>query len=317
MSKQKAREVFSNKILERAKKDSSIFVVCSDSMGSAMIEDFAKELPEQFVEIGIAEQNAVTVASGLASLGKKVFVIGPASFYSTRAAEQIKVDVAYSNNNVKIIAISGGISYGNLGATHHSVQDIAFMRAIPNLDVLIPTDGNQMEALVDVLLDNNKPAYVRIGRGEVDDIYDKSEKFKIGGSKTLRKGHDIAIFACGQLVSRALSLSNLLEERGYKASVVDLYSVKPIDRETVVNIAKKCGVALTIEEHSLFGGLGSIIAEILAQEFPIHMHIAGIPDEEIPNGSDSEVFDVIGLNPQNLLKEALSLINIKTSQQTN
>jgi len=308
MSKQKAREVFSKKILERAKKDSSIFVVCSDSMGSAMIEDFAKELPEQFVEMGIAEQNAVTVASGLASLGKKVFVIGPASFYSTRAAEQIKVDVAYSNNNVKIMGISGGISYGNLGATHHSVQDIAFMRAVTNLDVLIPADGNQMGALVDLLLENENPTYVRIGRGEVDDIYDKSEVFKIGGSKVLRKGNDIAIFTCGQLVSRALALSDLLEVRGYSASVVDIYSVKPIDQGTIIDIAKKCGAALTIEEHSVFGGLGGAIAEILVQEYPIPMYIAGIPDEEIPNGTDLEVFDVIGLNQNELLEKALILI---------
>ena len=179
MAKQKVREVFSNAILKKAKKDPSIFVVCTDSMGSAMIEEFAKELPEQFVEIGIAEQNAVTVAAGLASVGKKVFVIGPASFYSTRASEQVKVDVAYSNNNVKIIGISGGISYGNLGATHHSVQDIAFMRAVPGLDVLIPADGNQMEVLVDVLLNNSKPTYVRIGRGGVNDIYNKSDKFEI------------------------------------------------------------------------------------------------------------------------------------------
>ncbi|NLM20053.1 MAG: transketolase family protein [Clostridiaceae bacterium] len=311
MGKQKLREVFSNKILEEAKKDSSIFVVCTDSRGSAMIGDFAEKLPKQFVEVGIAEQNAVSLASGLAHVGKKVYVVGPASFYSTRASEQIKVDVAYSNNNVKIIGISGGISYGNLGATHHSLQDIAFMRSVPNLDVIIPSDANQMRSIVDDLLRNEKPTYVRVGRGAVSTIYNQNETFEIGKSRVLRRGSDIAIFVCGQLLERALGVADLLKNKGYDATVIDVFTIKPIDKNTILQYSKMCGVGMTIEEHSIYGGLGGAIAEILIQENPIPLYIAGLPDRELPNGTDVEVFNAVGLTIQELTNKAITMIKHK------
>lgn len=312
---QRLREVFSNRILELAKLDPDIFVVCSDSRGSAMIQDFANELPEQFVEVGIAEQNCVTVAAGLASIGKKVFVIGPASFYSTRASEQIRVDVAYSNNNVKIIGISGGISYGALGATHHSVNDIALMRAFPNIDVIIPSDGHQMHTLVEALVKNEKPTYVRIGRGAVNDIYDDSEEFSIGDAKIVSSGEDVAIFACGQMVAIAVEVGKRLRLEGINASVVDLHTIKPLDVNTVLEVSSKAKHIFTIEEHSIFGGLGGLIAEVLGQNLPKPLKIFGLPDVDLPNGTDDEVFKFLSLDADGICSQIIEITGEQESDR--
>ena len=308
MEKETCRGVFSKKILEKAKQDKDILVVCTDSRGSASLGSYPDELPEQFVEMGIAEQNAVTVSAGLASAGKKVYAIGPASFYSMRAAEQVKVDVAYSHNDVKIIGISGGISYGALGATHHSLQDIALMRAIPDLIVEIPSDGEMMRGIVDEMLNTKAPAYIRIGRGAVPAIYPEGQKFIIG--KAIRKGEgtDAAVITCGQMVWRALEAAKLLEKEGIHISVWDMHTIKPIDKEAVLTAAKECGRILTLEEHSVYGGLGGAVAEILGEVCPVPIKIEGIPDKDLPNGGDNEVFEYLGLNPEGLAEKIKSFI---------
>ena len=187
MGKEALSSAFSEMILEEAKKDKNIMVVCTDSRGSAKLGAYPDELPEQFVEMGIAEQNSVTVSAGMAYMGKKVFTIGPASFYSMRSAEQVKVDIAYSHNNVTVIGISGGISYGALGATHHSLQDISLMRAIPGLTVMIPSDAVQMRKITKELLESPRPTYIRIARSGVPVIYDENTEFKIGKAKRLTR----------------------------------------------------------------------------------------------------------------------------------
>lgn len=238
MGKEALSSAFSEMILEEAKKDKDIVVVCTDSRGSAKLGAYPDEVPEQFVEMGIAEQNSVTVSAGMAYMGKKVFTIGPASFYSMRSAEQVKVDVAYSHNNVTVIGISGGISYGALGATHHSLQDISLMRAIPGLTVMIPSDAVQMRKITKELLESPRPTYIRIARSGVPVIYDKNTEFKIGKANRLTDGKDVAIIVCGQLVATALQAAEELKEEGINVSVVDMFTIKPLDTEMIKTVAK-------------------------------------------------------------------------------
>ncbi|MDQ0361470.1 transketolase family protein [Breznakia pachnodae] len=309
MNKESLRSAFADTILKKAQSDKEIIVVCSDSRGSGLVTDFANELPSQFVEIGIAEQNAVTVSGGLASIGKKVYTVGPASFYSMRSAEQIKVDLAYSKNNVKIIGISGGISYGALGSTHHSLQDYALMRAIPDLLVLSPSDSNQMKSLVDELLLTTVPAYVRIGREAVPVIYPEDIKIKIGKAIKWFDGKDIGIIASGQMVHRAIEAAELLKKDNISATVLDMFTIKPLDKETIIELAKSCGCILTVEEHSIYGGLGSAVSEVVVENYPVPMKIIGFTDDDIPNGSDTEVFESFGMDANGIVMTAKTLIS--------
>lgn len=311
MEKQACSSAFAELILEEAKKDKDIIVVCTDSRGSAKMGSYPEELPEQFVEMGIAEQNSVTVSAGMAYLGKKVFTIGPASFYSMRSAEQVKVDVAYSHNNVTVIGISGGISYGALGATHHSLQDIALMRSIPGLTVMIPSDAVQMKKITKQLLAEPRPAYIRVARGGVPVIYDENADITIGKANRLTNGKDGAVIACGQLVATALEAAKELEEEGVHITVVDMHTIKPFDEEMVRAVAAQCGCILTLEEHSLYGGLGGAVAEVVSQEAPVPLSICGIPDEDVPNGSDQEVFAYYKMDVSGVKERVKSLIEKK------
>lgn len=311
MEKATCRGAFSAKILEEAKKDKDIVVVCTDSRGSASLGSYPTELPEQFVEMGIAEQNSVTVSAGMAYMGKKVYAIGPASFYSMRSAEQVKVDMAYSHNNVKVIGISGGLSYGALGATHHSLQDYALMKAVPGLIVEAPADANQMIGLVDAFLQTEVPAYVRIGRGAVPTIYPEGTKVEIGKAIQWGEGKDVGIIACGQMVWRAVEAAKILETEGIKATVLDMHTIKPLDEAAIVKLAEECGCIMTVEEHSIYGGLGGSVAEVVCANKPVPVKIVGIPDEDAPNGSDSEVFAFYGMDPEGLAKKAKEVMNRK------
>lgn len=201
MNKIPNRQAICNVLMEKAKEDKDIMVLCSDSRGSASLAPFAEAFPEQFIETGIAEQNLVSISAGLAKCGKKPFAASPACFLSTRSYEQVKIDVAYSNTNVTLIGISGGISYGALGMSHHSAQDIAAMSAIPNMRVYLPSDRHQTKYLIESLLQDDKPAYVRVGRNPVEDIYTEENcPFEIDKATVLTEGDDVAIIACGEMV---------------------------------------------------------------------------------------------------------------------
>ena len=245
-------------------------------------------------------------------MGKKVFTIGPASFYSMRSAEQVKVDVAYSHNNVTVIGISGGISYGALGATHHSLQDISLMRAIPGLTVMIPSDAVQMRKITKELLESPRPTYIRIARSGVPVIYDENTEFKIGKANRLTNGKDAAIIVCGQLVATALQAAEELKEEGINVSVVDMFTIKPLDTEMIKTVAKECGCILTLEEHSIYGGLGGAVAEVAAQTEMVPLDICGIPDEDVPNGTDQEVFKYYKMDVQGIKDRVKILISKKS-----
>ena len=297
------RKAICDVLLEKAKEDKDIVVLCSDSRGSASLADFAEAYPEQFVETGIAEQDLVSIAAGLAHCGKKAFAASPACFLSTRSYEQCKVDVAYSNTNVKLIGISGGISYGALGMSHHSAQDIAAMSSVPNMRVYLPSDRFQTKKLVEELLKDEKPAYIRVGRNPVEDIYQEEDcPFEMDRATVLREGTDALLVACGEMVRPTCEAAAILEEEGIQATVLDMYCVKPVDREAIVHAASGVKAVITVEEHAPFGGLGSMVSQIVAAECPRKVINIALPDAPVVTGTSQEVFDHYGMNAAGIAK---------------
>lgn len=309
MNKIANRQVICDVLVEAAKEDKDVVALCSDSRGSASMTKFADTYPEQFVEVGIAEQNLVSISSGLAKCGKKPYASSPASFLSTRSYEQCKVDVAYSNTNVKLIGISGGVSYGALGMSHHSAQDIAAMCSIPNMRVYIPSDRLQTEHLFKALLKDEKPAYIRVGRNPVEDVYEEGNvPFEMDRATVLREGTDIAIIACGEMVKPAADAAKLLEEKGIHAAVVDMYCIKPLDKAAIVKAASGAKAVLTVEEHAPFGGLGSMVSQVVGSECPRKVVNLALPDAPVITGTSKEVFDHYGLNAEGIAKKAMELL---------
>ena len=309
MSKIANKQVICDVLVEAANTDKDIVALCSDSRGSASLTNFANAHPYQFVEAGIAEQNLVSMAAGLASCGKKAFAASPACFLSTRSFEQCKVDVAYSNTNVKLIGISGGISYGALGMSHHSAQDIAAMAAIPNMRVYLPSDHLQTRCLVEALLKDEKPAYIRVGRNAVEDVYEEGNvPFEMDKATVIRLGTDVALIACGEMVKPAEDAAKLLEEKGISATVVDMYCVKPLDQDAIIRAAQNAKAVITVEEHSPFGGLGSMVAQVVAANCPKKVVNMTLPDEPVITGTSKEVFDYYGLNAEGIAKKAEELL---------
>jgi transketolase len=305
------RQVISDTLLELARDDRDILVLTSDSRGSASMVKFGEELPEQIVEVGIAEQNIVGIASGLAASGKKPFVASPACFLSMRSIEQIKVDVAYSNTNVKLIGISGGVSYGALGMSHHSLQDLAVTRAIPGLTVMMPADRHETKKMIKALVNYDKPVYLRIGRNPVQDSYLSEDfDFEIGKAVTMRDGKDLTIIATGETVRVALDSAEALQLEGISCRVINVHTIKPLDEETILRAAQETKRIITIEEHSIYGGLGAAVAEVVTQNHPVPVKILGLPDEPAIAGTTFEVFQYYGLSVENVRKIAIQLIGI-------
>ncbi len=303
------RQAICDTLLNAAKTDKDIVVLCSDSRGSASLTKFADTYPEQFVEMGIAEQDLVSVAAGLASCGKKAFAASPACFLSTRSYEQAKIDCAYSNTNVTLIGISGGVSYGALGMSHHSAQDIAAMSAIPNMRVYLPSDRFQTAKLIEALLQDKKPAYLRVGRNPVEDVYTAENcLFAMDKATVLTEGSDVAIIACGEMVRPALDAAELLKVQGISATVVDMYCVKPLDTEAVIKAASGAKAVLTVEEHAPFGGLGSMVAQVVGEHCPRKVKNLSLPDAPVITGTSKEVFDYYGLNAEGIAKSAVELL---------
>ena len=280
MNKIPNRQAICEVLMKHAETDKDIVVLCSDSRGSASLTPFANAYPEQFVEMGIAEQDLVSVSAGLAKCGKKAFAASPACFLSTRSYEQAKIDVAYSNTNVTLIGISGGVSYGALGMSHHSAQDIAAMAAIPNMRVYLPSDRHQTKKLIKGLLEDQKPAYIRVGRNPVEDIYTEEN----------------------------CPFEMVLKEQGISASVLDMYCVKPLDKDGVIKAAKNAKVVITAEEHAPFGGLGSMVAQVVGENCPRKVINMALPDAPVITGTSKEVFDYYGLNAQGIAKKAVEAL---------
>lgn len=306
MSQITNRQVICDTLLDAAKKDRNIVVVCSDSRGSASLAPFAEQYPKQFVEVGIAEQNLVSVSAGLASCNKKVFAASPASFLSTRSYEQVKVDVAYSKTNVTLIGISGGVSYGALGMTHHSCQDIAAMASLPDMRVYLPCDRFQTRKLIESLLEDEKPAYVRVSRSATEDVYDENMDFKLNSANVIKEGADAVIISCGELVPYAVKAARELEHEGYRVGVIDMHCLKPMDEKAVIDAAEKADLIVTAEEHSPYGGLGSMVAQIVSASCPKKVVNLALPDGHIIAGTNHEIFKYYGLDDQGIKRAVIA-----------
>ena len=296
MNKIANRAVMCEVLKEAAARDRDVVVLCSDSRGSASLTSFAEQFPDQFVEVGIAEQNLVSIAAGLASCGKKAFAASPASFLTTRSYEQCKVDCAYSGTNVKLVGISGGVSYGALGMTHHSAQDIAAMRAIPGMRVYLPSDRHQTRKLFEALLRDDQTAYIRLGRNPVEDVYEEGHvPFAMNRATVLCEGTEVLLVACGEMVKPIQDAAKLLNEQGISTGALDMYCVKPLDTEGLLRAAAGKKLIVTAEEHAPFGGLGSMVAQAVCANDPRRVLCLALPDTPVITGTSAEVFAHYGL----------------------
>lgn len=309
MNKIANRQVICQVLMEQAARDRDVVVLCSDSRGSASMTSFAQAFPEQFVETGIAEQNLVSIAAGLAKAGKKPYAASPACFLTTRSYEQVKIDVAYSNTNVKLIGISGGISYGALGMSHHSAQDFAAMCALPNMRVYVPSDHRLTRRLMEALAEDERPAYIRVGRYPVEDIYKEEPlSFIMDRAVWLRRGTDIALIASGEMVYPALLAAKQLEQMGISSTVLDMYCLKPLDEQAVLEAAENARAVITVEEHSIYGGLGAMVSQVLARKCPRKMEMMSLGDQPVVTGTSRQVFDCYGLNEDGIAKKAMEIL---------
>lgn len=332
-------EIFSETLQNLAETDSQITVVTSDSRGSGKLVPFGQRFPEQIVEIGIAEQNLVGVAAGLASMGKKTFAVSPACFLTARALEQIKNDVCYSNNPVKLIGISAGVSYGALGSTHHSLHDFAVLRTINNIIIVAPADNFETEGAIRSASEMQKPIYIRFGKknmplkleGDNSERFaiaiqaqfgkdsnlpqsallaSASQNFHFGKGRVIKQGSDLTLIATGEAVLPALQAAEkLCKENGIEATVVSMHTIKPLDTELIANLAQNGKPIMTVEEHSIYGGLGEAVCSFLMQNrFHNPFKIIGLPDDHTVSGSQNEIFEHYGISKSGIAQMGLELL---------
>ena len=301
------RQTFVETLIELAQTDERIVAVCNDSVGSSNLGTFAKAFPNRLINVGIAEQNMVGVAAGLANGGFVPFVCAAGPFLSGRATEQIKADVAYSNFPAILCAMSPGISYGELGPTHHSIEDFAWMRAISNLVVMAPADPRQTRDAMHWAAKAGKPTYMRIARFKIPSVTPDDQRFAMGKANILREGNDVTLIAIGTMVSRALDAADLLAAEGIQARVLNMATLKPLDADAVVSAARETRGIVTAEEGIIYGGLGSAVAEVTAQQCPVRMRLLGIPGFA-PTGSTSFLLEHFGLTAGGIAAAARELM---------
>jgi transketolase len=305
------RDAFEDALRELAEQNPRIVAVVNDSVGSSKLTQFGKEYPNRLVNVGIAEQNMIGVGAGLANGGLIPFVCGAAPFLTGRALEQIKADIAYSNTNVKICGMSSGMAYGELGPTHHSIEDIAWLRAIANMSIIVPADPVETVQAVQMAASTIGPMFLRISRLPVPVVHDAGYRFTPGKAALLRAGGDITLVANGVLVSRALEAADMLAARDIQSRVLNMSTVRPLDREAVLAAAAETGGIVTAEEHTVFGGLGSAVAEVVVTSCPVPMRILGVPGVFAPTGSASWLLQYFNLTAQGIFDAALELIGVK------
>ncbi len=303
-----ANAVIADTLDKATATDPNLLVVTCDSRGSAGLVPFCNAHPDRTIEMGIAEQNAVTVAAGMAHEGKHPFVFSPASFLAMRSIEQVKVDVAFNKNNVKLIGISGGNSYTWLGNTHHSLNDVAITRAIPDLEVYQPCDKYQTKALFEYLVKSDKPAYVRIGKRKLDNVYHEDMDFVPGKANIIREGKDICLISTGETLYFALKAAEKLAEKGISAEVVDLVSIKPLDRELISKLAQQFDQIVTVEEHDVINGIGAAVATEVAKYGHAKLQVLGFPDKPAIQGTQDEVFNYYGLDAEGITKSVAEIL---------
>jgi transketolase len=302
------RGAYSSVLEEMAANDPRVCAVINDSLSSAKLKGFQAKYPERFINVGIAEQNMVGVGCGLANSGMIPYLCAASCFMTARAMEQIKVDLAYSRSNVRLCGMSSGMAYGQLGPTHHSIEDIAWTRVIPNLAVVVPADDVETAAAMRYSLGHHGPMFLRISRMPVPRVHDDVHEFRFGKADVLREGDDLAIIANGVLVARALEAARALGLEGISARVLNISTVKPLDREAIVEAARTTRGIVTAEEGLAAGGLGGAVAEVLATEHPTFMRMLGLPDVFAPTGSAEFLLEHFGLTARGIYNAAIELI---------
>ena len=316
------RAAISRVLLETAKRDPALIVLTSDATNSCKLNQFAAELPKQFVQCGIAEQNEVAVAAGLALGGLKPVVFAPAAFLSARSYEQLKLDVSYADLNIKIFGVSAGVSYGPMGGTHFAVHDLAAIRPMDHMTVVNPADPAEAARLTALLLSDDGPAYMRMGRGDIKTLYttepdveepaETTAHMALGKAHTWHgKGRDLTIIATGEIFKEALKARGILGVMGIAPRLIDMHTIRPLDREAVIAAAQETGAILTVEEHSIYGGLGSAVAEVVVQECPVPMAILGLPTDHPIAGDRDYVMKHYGCDAQGIVKAASALLKRK------
>lgn len=302
------REAYGEALVELSKRNKNIVVLDADLSKSTKTAEFQKVSPERFFNMGIAEADMIGTAAGLATCGKIPFASTFAIFATGRAYEQIRNSVAYPKLNVKIAATHAGITVGEDGATHQSIEDISLMRSIPNMVVINPSDDVETIASVLVAAEYKGPVYIRLGRMAVPTIHDDNYKFQLGKGEIIKSGKDVAIIATGITVSMAIEAAQELKKDGIEAEVINIHTIKPIDKDLIIKEAKKTGKVVTVEEHSIIGGLGSAVCEILSQEYPTKVKMIGINDTFGQSGKPKELLEYYGLTPANIIKTVKSII---------
>lgn len=319
-------EEFAATLMELASADRNVIAVTSDSRGSGKLGPFAKALPKQLVEVGIAEQNLVGITAGLAACGKKSFGVSPACFLTARSLEQIKNDVCYSDVPAVLVGISAGVSYGALGTTHHSLHDLAVLRAINNLTIIVPADNFESRQAILAAAKATKPVFVRFGKAAMYDLRSSTfqwregrplphdldigmSSYTVGQAITLSEGKDAAFIATGETVVHALLAAGQLAERGLNCRVISMHTVKPLDTKAVLKAGRECRAVITVEEHSVHGGLGEACASALLQAgVSVPFRIVGIPDEETVTGAQADIFRHYGISMEGLSETATELL---------
>ena len=305
------RNYYGKALARLAKERDDVVVLDADLAGSTKTSEFKKVAPERFVEVGIAEQDMIGVASGLAASGKTVFASTFAVFATGRCWEQIRLAVAYPKQNVKIVSTHCGISVGEDGASHQALEDIAIMRAIPNMVVISPADAHQAYAATMAIAEERGPCYMRLGRADFPLIYPEDVKFEIGKADILREGSDVTLIGTGQMVSYCLDAAKALSEEGISAEVINISTIKPLDADAVIGSVKKTGCAVTAEEHSIIGGLGSAVAEAISESCPVPLVRVGTKDTFGESGKAEMLMEKYGLTAKDIVKAAKNSISKK------
>lgn len=296
---------------ELGEKNPNVVALCADLTGSLKMNNFAKKHPDRFVQVGIAEANMIGIAAGLALSGKIPFAGTFAVFAAGRAYDQIRLTAAYSNHNIKIAASHSGISVGEDGASHQMIEDLSLMRALPNMVVLNTCDFNQTKAATLAAAEYVGPVYLRFGRPNVPNFTKADQKFEIGKAVMLNEGSDITIIATGHPTWQAVEAAKELEKQGISVELINIHTIKPIDADAIIKSAKKTKAVLTIEEHSIYGGLGDAVANVLVHNYPVPMHMIGINDHFGQSGTIDELFEIYGFTAKNIIQKAKDLLKRK------
>ncbi len=308
MPKVSLRKTYGQTLLDLGRKDKNIVVMDADLAKSTQTIVFGKEITERFIDVGLSEQDMVSMAAGLSLTGKTVFASSFCVFLVGRVYDQVRQSVCYNNANVKLIGTHSGLGVGEDGSTHQSLEDIALMRPLPNINIIVPADAIETARVIEYVSHHHGPYFVRLTRSNLEQIYDENYSFELGKASILRKGQDIAVFAIGAMVEKALEAAELLEKESISTAVINMSTLKPLDKQTILDIARTTRAVISIEDHSVYGGLGSAIAECLSQNYPTKMKIMGIDNKFGRSGSPDELYTHYGLSAKNIVTEAKNIL---------